>query len=328
MNKSFKHIKKAIKEANKIALFCHIDPDFDALSSMYSLAFALKGQGKTVQMFTHEKFNFNQKVLLDESLVKIGGLKPNNFDLLISVDTPDIKRLGIYGQDFLNHPNTIKLDHHPFVEEMAKLSYVDTTLPSCSEIILELLDYMKIKITPQIATILYLGLCADTNTFTNTNVSAKSLEDGVELIKKGADIVKVNDVNTRMQSLVRLKVNKIFYRNLQIINKHIAVSTISHRELLAAGAQKRDVGGFSDQLLNYDGVKISCMIVEREPHVFDLSFRSMPEYDSSVIAQKFNGGGHKGAAGAIITGFEDIKEAKKQIVQEIKKYLKSRDAND
>lgn len=327
MNRKFLNIKRAIKKAGKIALFCHIDPDFDCLCSMYGLGLALKSTQKKVDMFTHEKFSENQKALLDFSLASIGNFNPAKYDLLISVDTPEKDRLGMYGDAFFAHPNTIKLDHHPASERLAKIEYIDEKSTSCAEIILKLLQYLKITITPEIATILYAGLSADTNSFVNTNVNQQSFKNALELVKKKADVIKVNNAYTRMQSLVKLRINKIFFRNFQIYNKEIAISTISHRELLSAGAEKRDAEGLSNQLLTFCGINIACMIVEREPHEFYLSFRSMPGFDVSIIAQHLNGGGHKEAAGGTLHNVADIKTAKKIVLTEIKKYLRERKAN-
>ena len=55
--------------------------------------------------------------------------------------------------------------------------------------------------------------------------------------------------------------------------------------------------------------------------------RSRPGYAVNGIAETFGGGGHKEAAGCIISA-KDIKQAKKQVIKAMREYLKRRTANE
>lgn len=325
--KTFKNIKQTINKANSIALFCHIDPDFDCLCSMYALRYCLIALNKNVQMFTHEKFAFNQKAMLDESLVKVGGFKPKDFDLVMTVDTPTLDRLGIYAKDIEKFENTIKLDHHQVREEFAKIAFVDTKKSSCCEIIFDLIKLLKIKITPEIATIIYCGLFSDTNSFMNSNTNLNSLQTALKLYKVGGDILKASDVNTKMRTMAEFRLKKIFYQNVEIVNKEIAISTISLAEFKKAKATKQDSGGFSTELLSYNGVNISCCMTQIQENLFNCSLRSMEGYDVSKIAEVFNGGGHVCASACKIKA-KSITEAKNKFIKATKSYLKQREAKD
>lgn len=319
-----KKIKKKIKEANNIALFCHIDPDFDCLGSMYALYYALSNIGKDVDMFTHEQFSSSQAQLLDESLVKVGGFNPKKYDLLISVDTPTEARLGQYGQDFVKHENTIKLDHHHCQDgnfNIAKISYVDPIRSSCSEIIYELLNCLKIKVIPETATMLFAGLSSDTGGFQTTNTTLNSFKTASELIQDGADTLKANDALYRFVTIKSLKITKIFYDNIEIIDKEIAFCAISQKELNKVGATKKDCSNLSNKLICCQGANISCFMVEKELNTYDCSFRSMKGYDVSNIASFFGGGGHKEASGCCFHASSED-EAKKRVLNAIKHYLK------
>jgi len=321
--KTFKKIKQTINKAKSIALFCHIDPDFDCLSSMYALRYCLIQLNKNVQMFTHEKFSLNKKAIFDESLVKIGEFDANQFDLVMTVDVPSIDRLGIYAKDIEKFEKTIKLDHHQVREEFAKIAYVNTEKSSCCEIIFDLIKLYKIKITPEIATILYCGLSSDTNSFVNNNTNLNSLETALELYKLGGDIVKASDVNTKMKTMAEFKLKKIFYRNVEIVNKEIAISTLTLAEMKSADAIKQDSEGFSSELLSFEGINISCCMTQKEENLFSCSLRSMTGYDVSQIAGKFNGGGHICAAGCKIKA-KTIDDAKEKFLKEAIKYLKNK----
>ena len=93
MNKTFKQIKKEIKSANNIGLFCHRSPDMDCLGSMFALGTALEKMGKNVTLFCDEKLTSNQSKLVDKDKLEKNKLDANNFDLFISVDVAGAKQL-------------------------------------------------------------------------------------------------------------------------------------------------------------------------------------------------------------------------------------------
>lgn len=325
--KIFKQIKKTINKAKSIALFCHVDPDFDCLCSMFSLNLGLKQLGKQTQMFSHEKFAPYQASMLDESLVKVGDFNSKDFDLLISVDTSTQDRLGIYSEEFEKFDNTIKIDHHQKGEPYGRISFVDETSSSCCEIIYELLSFLKVNITPEMAGIIYCGLSSDTNSFTNSNTNYHSLWTAMELYKKGADICRASDANTKMNSLATYSLKKTLYKNAEIIDNQIAISTIDFQDFKRANGSKQDCGGFSSELLSYIGVNISCCMTQVEDNVFSCSIRSMIGYDVSKIANAFGGGGHVCASGCKIKA-KTIEDAKNKFIKATKTYLKQREKNN
>jgi len=327
MNKLYKQIKGKINGAKSIALFCHIRPDFDALCSMYGLYYGIK-KDKKVQMFTHRKFNDKEKAILDESLVQIDNFNPCDYDLLITVDTPNAERLGIYGEGVKNHPNTIKIDHHPSCgEDIGLLQYVDSNSSSCCELVFKVLKAIKSEITPLLATILYTGLLTDTNSFTNLNTTPNSFFAAYELNLLGADINKVNDIINRQKPQSEVNITKIFYEKFKKIDKEIGLVTISQADLKKAKAEKIDCDGFSSKLISIQGINMSCCIIEMGDNEYNCSMRSRLGYAVNGIAQSLGGGGHEGAAGCVINA-KTIEEAEKLVIKEIRKYLKSRKTDE
>ena len=58
------------------------------------------------------------------------------------------------------------------------------------------------------------------------------------------------------------------------------------------------------------GVQFAVIFVEQATGGFKLSFRSRCELQCNKIAEQFNGGGHKAAAGAFVTGSFDEAQPK------------------
>ena len=293
---SLKEIAKIIKGANNIALFGHISPDIDCFGSLFGLYQGLVALGKKAQIYSHESLRFDQATLFDE-----------------------------YKEAFTTHPNTVKIDHHRVGSCYAEYDYVDFTKSSCSEIIYTLLTILKVNITPEIATALYAGLSADTGSFIYSNVNDNSFETGKLLFERKADIRKINRTLYQSLTRVQLEMKKHMYRNMEIIDDQVALIVVTNDDLVKAGACKQDCENHSAELMAINGINVSCAIIERVPNEFCCSFRGKDDYNVSVIAQRLGGGGHVSAAGCRFI-CESAEKAKAQVLDAIRKYLKSREA--
>ena len=300
MNKGLKQIAKLIKKAKKIAIFTHIDPDFDALGSSLSLYYVLKELKKEVVVFSKNNFTHQEKLILDESIINHNDCNVNNFELFISTDTPTLKRLGDYSSIFSNlNNNTIVIDHHNNLDLKGKHTYINANYSSCSEIIFELLKMMKIKISSFVATILYTGLASDTNSFINSNTNSFSFIHACELAKLGADLVEVNQKLFRTKTKMEIELKKYLYTNYKI-KKDIAYCYVDNQTLKQLKAEKSNCSGFSTTLISIENINYSFSIVEDEDGNCNISLRSKDGYDVRKIAESLGGGGHICASGARI----------------------------
>ena len=78
------------------------------------------------------------------------------------------------------------------------------------------------------------------------------------------------------------------------------------------------VGNLPNLYLNC-GYKIAAIIKEKSDGI-RVSLRSKFEYDCSLIAEKFGGGGHKNASGISIND-KPLNEVEKEITKEIEDFL-------
>jgi len=69
-----------------------------------------------------------------------------------------------------------------------------------------------------------------------------------------------------------------------------------------AGALPADTEDAINMTLAIAGVQFAVIFVEQVTGGFKLSFRSRCHVQCNQIAERFNGGGHKAAAGAFIEG--------------------------
>ena len=129
----YRQIYDKMKKAKTIVLARHVGPDPDALGSSLGLKQIILDNfpNKKVYSIGNPAARFNFIGMID----KLPEDLNNKEVLLIVTDTPDHKRVD--GVDPRNFPNSIKIDHHPFVEKTCSLEWIDDKASSASQMVLE-----------------------------------------------------------------------------------------------------------------------------------------------------------------------------------------------
>jgi phosphoesterase RecJ-like protein len=88
---------------------------------------------------------------------------------------------------------------------------------------------------------------------------------------------------------------------------HTAVLESDFRE---TGAVRSDTEDMINLTLVVRGVEVAVILVEQPDQKFKVSFRSRSSVSCSRLAERFGGGGHHAAAGAMVPGpFEAARQA-------------------
>lgn len=125
---------------------------------------------------------------LDPSQVKFaytGGM----LDFIITIDSPTLQSLGtVYtdNQTQFQGKDIINIDRHLTNSFYGTVNIVNKTASSVSEMILALLQNMRVEVDKDIATNLYAGIGAATNNFTSYSVNADTFETIAHLLRAGA----------------------------------------------------------------------------------------------------------------------------------------------
>ena len=163
----FKKIYKKIEEFDTIVIARHIGVDPDALASQLALRDSIKltfPNKKVMAIGTGSAKFFH--------IGRLDRLEKVNNALLIVVDTPDKRRVD--SVDFSQFAYTIKIDHHPFVEEFCDIEYIEDTASSACEIIMNLILNTDLQCDSSIASTLNLGLTSDSNRFLFDSCTSKT----------------------------------------------------------------------------------------------------------------------------------------------------------
>lgn len=295
---SLAEIAQVIHAHPSVVVISHYSPDPDAYGSSCGLALALEQAGKKVMCINEDGSNSRMHFIPGVGKVKNALPPPEFAKLLIACDCGDIKRVGDSLVDKLAKFETIiSIDHHASNDFFGHYNYVMPTAASTSELILDLLEEMKLPISKDVAQCLFFGISADTGSFKFSSTTAKTFEYARKLVEKGADAWKTaQDLysNVRLQA-IKLQAEAITKMKLYSRDR-IAELVITTEMCERNGADSDDAEELKYSAQSIAGVELSAVIREAGD-LWRVSLRARdPKYDVSVVAQKFGGGGHKAAA--------------------------------
>ncbi len=304
-----KEIAKEIVKYNNILLTCHPSPDPDSVGSNLAMKLALEQLGKKVTLIQGDNeipsaFQFPGV----ETIIKkaYSEIDINDFDLFIILDVSTKNRITTKGEViFPDSLSTIHIDHHVKDENFAKFQWSDTSYASTTLMLYDLFREMEIKINHDIALNLFIGIYTDTGGFRYGNNPERALKVAAELAFIAPDYVKTLFIMENSHTKEGLLFEGLAFSSLNTLyDDRLAMSAISNEEIKKLNIKKEDIysGYISNKLKSVKGFDISATLLEFSPEEIRVSFRTRDQekYDLSKIAIALGGGGHKGAAGAVL----------------------------
>lgn len=317
------NLKDLILQSKKIGVTSHVDPDGDSIGSILALSLALKQVSRDVDVFINEKLPGRYKFLPGSSNIKSHDeIKDREYDLFFALDCGDKGRLGSNLGVMEKSKLVVNLDHHISNTGFGHINIVDIGSSSTCEIVYNIIKELKLSITKEIATAIYMGIITDTGNFMYDNASHRTYLIAAELIKANIDKEQIIYNLYQRRSINNLRFLGYSLSNVEIeLGGRLAIFSIPSDLLKKFKIAKDEVEGIVNYGRDIDGVDISVSIREVEDNKVKVSFRSKDDrVDVRALAEIFNGGGHKKAAGATISGSLD--EVKGQIIDKVKEMLR------
>lgn len=303
----FSEIIKKINKANEIAIFCHTNPDGDALGSMLALGFALEKKGKKIALFCDSPISVRNSKFFGSERISL----PTNkvFDLGIAVDSSELDRLGGCVKSFLSCKSQVAIDHHKSFKRFTETCYVDKDACACAQIIFKLLKEMKL-IDKTVAELLFSGIVTDSGCFAFPSVTPETHEIAAELMGYGFNAANAIYNTFRSTSVERFNLKCRALNGAKFFcDNQIGVIVFRIADFKATGTTAADTEGIINELIDVENVKVAFALSEVGDKNFKLSIRSKDPIDASDIAGFYGGGGHKNAAGCRVNGYlEDVIE--------------------
>lgn len=291
----------AVLKAERILVVAHIFPDGDAIGALLGLSNALRRQGRQVTSAVDGGIPDDLRFLPGADHV-CSVLTEGQWDLLISVDSSDEKRMGEVGAYGRQHSRlTINLDHHPTNIYFGDIFLVESEAVSATQIIYEWLQFMRFAIDREIAAPLLTGLVTDTLGFRTSNVTSGTLRIAQALMDAGASLTEITarTLDTKPYSVIELW--KQVLRSVRLVGP-VIYGVVTQADLQAVGLTDVTDGGLSSFLVKTEEAMIAAVFKETPSGQVELSFRSKRGYDVAQVAFALGGGGHVQAAGATLEG--------------------------
>ena len=320
MREVFATIRKALKSARTALIVSHVDPDGDSIGSMICMGMILTDLGINTDLYSQDGVPRIYRFLPGVERVKNETRADLHYDLLVSVDASDLKRLGDRFDPRKIANKLINVDHHPDNSRFADINYVEQS-SSTAELVFKLAKYLKINITKAMAENLYVALITDTGNYRYENTSAATFAMAGELISTGLDTHEITTKIYDTRTIASIRVQALALAALETSpDRKVAWVTVTQEMMDKVGAKGEDLVGLVDIVRSIEGVEVAILFREEHGKV-KINFRSKEKVNVSEIARKFGGGGHIRAAGAIFK--EDVETVKKRVVPEVLKFVKA-----
>jgi phosphoesterase RecJ-like protein len=224
-------------------------------------------------------------------------------DLTIVFDIGDHRRTGPIGEKVYESSTVISLDHHPAKEgHPFDLNIVHSEAPATGYMIWKYMEYLgktKTLLPLKMANALYAAVVTDTGSFKYQSTAPDTHRMAAHLLESGVDGYDIQRSIYEQNKLSRIRLMGLIIQNLHYSdNGQVVWSIITQDMLKKADADDGDVDGFTEFIRTIEGVEVSFMIQETNNGNHRINFRSSGNYIINDIAQSFDGGGHKFAAGA------------------------------
>ena len=303
--KDITRILSAIKRYDRIAIFRHEKPDFDALGSQMGLATWIKDNfpNKEVRVLGDNHVTFTPRLYPEMDRLNEDWFK-RPF-LAIICDTANTSRVA--DPRFKKAKFKIKIDHHPEVEKYGKIQVVRTDACAAAEILTDILLSFKgnYVLSKEAASYLYSGIAGDSGRFQYSSTSEASFITASYLLAAGIDL---SDVYQRMyqKKIDDLKVTAYILNHFTVSEHGVAYYVLDdaiQKELnITTERGKENVNLFS----NIEGINAWCSITEDpKDNCWRISIRSKG-VPINQVAAKWEGGGHAQASGAKIDRLDQL----------------------
>jgi phosphoesterase RecJ-like protein len=323
MREKFNQIIESVKEARRILITSHLDPDGDSIGSQLALKGWLKDSSKEVRIINQGKIPSKYLFLDEERAIEdFDPAKAIDWtaDLIFVLECPNLERIGEVKKLLKEGAKVINIDHHPDNSFFGDISYVDTQACALGEIIYELLTYAGYRLNKATATQLYAAILTDTGRFRFSNTTPKALKIGAELIALGANPREINSQIYYNNSDAALKMLGFLLLNLETYaNGKISFLVIDQQILKELNVSKEDTEGFVDYSLFLKGAEVGVLFTQKNYSKTKVSLRSQNSFDVSALARIFGGGGHRNAAGCTVD--QDLNSTKELILKKIEEQL-------
>lgn len=285
----------------------HVRPDADAIGSEIGLAQVLQALGKTTRIINTSPTPPNLKFLIPTGEVKQLGATATNADILsaevqLIVDTSAWQQLSDVGKVYREGkvPRVV-IDHHVSADDLQAIELKDTTREATGSLIYELATVLGVTPNATAAQAMFAAIATDTGWFRFSATSSETYRIAGELILCGANPATIFRELYEQGTLARVQLaGRILSRVKLEEGGKLAYTSVSQEDFAVDQLLPSDTEDLVNECLKIAGTQAAFIAIEQANRQVKVSFRSRNDVNVAAIAERFNGGGHRQAAGATL----------------------------
>ena len=321
-------VADAIRQASRITLICHENPDADTLGAALALRMAAERLGKRAEVVAADPVPPALAWLpLAAEVRSAPALEP---DVALVTDGPP-SRTGSFAIDcaeWLARARIVNVDHHVSNDgSEAAVAWVDAEAAATCEMVALLVPDLRVEIDADIATALLAGIVQDTHTFAHPNATPRTLRVAADLVAAGAQLSAIHRSIYADKPFATLQLwGRILAGATARRNERIVHATMTAAMLRETGTDAVASEGFIDLLASTKAADITVVFKEADDSADSIrvSVRTTDRADAVAITSAFGGGGHARAAGCTVNA--PLDEAVGLVLDECERELDRNDA--
>lgn len=318
-NSSLKEMGRELIKADNVLIFPHVLMDGDALGSAAALCHTLRNAGKTAYILTEDPVPAYLTFLDKGYCTDDRNIIPQP-DVSIAVDCGDDSRFPKRAKVFHKAKVEMCVDHHRTSQGIYDFNYIDPGAAATGEIIYDLIMAMEEEVTKEAAEAIFAAITTDTGNFQYSNTTRKTHEIVMDLYDRDLDSNRVSVALYENETMEKLLLHSKAMDTLETVyDGKGAIAMVTLDMLRECNAKMEHSEGLVETIRSIKGVEVAVLLKENGPELVKVSMRSKERVDVADIGEKYQGGGHKRAAGCTL--YKPLHEVREIMIEELKSVL-------
>ena len=298
----------AIKNHDVIIIHRHSNPDGDAMGSQLGLKHVFKANFPDKKIYavgdSAGRFSFMEDSVMDE-------ISDEFYEGALAIVLDTSAKSLISDDRYTLAEQTLRIDHHIFVEDIADIDIDDTSFESCCGLVTYLVREWGLEVDSKAAKALYTGIVTDSGRFYYDSTSPRTFDLASFLLSKGFNPAEICS-NLYVDTYENVRKRAEFVLSIKFSKNNVAYSYSDKERVAKLGMEAQSVSrGFVNTMGDLKGVDAWVNFTECEQGVL-CEIRSK-NLNINQIAVAHGGGGHLKASGATL---KDRQEAM-QVLDEL-----------
>ena len=315
----FAAFDELVRAKQRFVLTTHVNPDGDGLGSEVALALWLRARGKDVVIFNDGRAPSNYDWLAER--FPIEAYTPARAEevfagaeVLVVLDMQNRERLGRLAPSLEKTGLAVAiLDHHVGTPAFGDVHVVVPEKAATGELVYDLIRREPGALTAPMAEALYTALVTDTGSFRHSNTDPDVHTMAAELLSLGIESALIQSRIHQHRHVGRLRFLGHLLQELRTSEDgRIAWFEVTPDLFARYDVDGSDTEGLVDFPRTVPGVDAVLLLTDLGDGRVKASLRSSGRVDVNEVARRFQGGGHRFAAGATLEG--PLAEARAKIL--------------